>query len=99
MLEYVPVFRISAKEALNHQWFITSVNTDRDLNNVRSSFSAKATFKKAVNVVQGVNRLRRESDATSGRTRNQEEEAFIGGSPTSQSTKGGIAGIADMIAD
>lgn len=60
MLTYDANQRISASEALQHPWFHMANDNDL-LNNVRANFPARATLKKAINVVQGVNRLRRSS--------------------------------------
>lgn len=52
--------RITVHDALRHPWFHMADNIDL-LNNVRTNFSARATLKKAINVVQGVTRLRKTS--------------------------------------
>src|SRR6266498_409077 len=61
MLAYDADKRITAHEALQHPWFHMADNIDL-LNNVRTNFSARATLKKAINVVQGVTRLRKTSN-------------------------------------
>jgi len=64
LLTYHPERRITAKAALKHPWFESAANTDL-LQNVRANFPARATFKKAVTVVQGINRLMRQGDRES----------------------------------
>jgi len=56
MLEFDPARRITAYEALEHDWFKSAANVDI-LENVKKNFSARETFKKAVHLVQGVNRM------------------------------------------
>ncbi|CAB5395447.1 unnamed protein product [Rhizophagus irregularis] len=60
MLAYDADKRITAKEALKHPWFHMAHTVDNFdlLNNVRTNFPARSTFKKAINVVQGITRLR-----------------------------------------
>jgi calcium/calmodulin-dependent protein kinase I len=60
MLTYDPNRRITANEALKHPWFqmVHMVDNFDLLNNVRTNFPARTTFKKAINVVQGITRLR-----------------------------------------
>ncbi|KAG9306768.1 hypothetical protein G9A89_005668 [Geosiphon pyriformis] len=59
-LTYSPESRITAKDALLHPWFESAQNVDL-LRNVRKNFPARATFKKAITAVQGINRLKRMS--------------------------------------
>jgi len=50
--------RITAKEALKHKWFTSAADVNI-LDNVRKHLSPKDTFKRAVRLVQGVNRLQK----------------------------------------
>ncbi|RIA87303.1 kinase-like domain-containing protein [Glomus cerebriforme] len=63
MLTYDADKRITAHEALQHPWFHMAHMADNFdlLNNVRTNFPARTTLKKAINVVQGITRLRRGS--------------------------------------
>ncbi|CAJ0746441.1 7005_t:CDS:2 [Entrophospora sp. SA101] len=56
MLIYDPSRRIIAKEALEHPWFKLASNNDiyKDFKN---NSSARKKFKKAVNLVRGINRI------------------------------------------
>ncbi|CAI2174692.1 5568_t:CDS:2 [Funneliformis geosporum] len=58
MLTFDPSKRVTAHEALNDEWFKSATDVDI-LENVRKNFSAKETFRKAINLVQGVNRMTR----------------------------------------
>jgi hypothetical protein len=58
MLTFNPAQRITAHQALQHDWFKSATNVDI-LDNVRKNFSAREAFKKAINLVQGVNRMRK----------------------------------------
>ncbi|CAG8561781.1 23885_t:CDS:2 [Cetraspora pellucida] len=58
LLCYDPLKRITAKDALQHNWFISAADVNL-LDNVRKHFSPKDAFKRAVRLVQGVNRLQR----------------------------------------
>ncbi|CAG8576474.1 10720_t:CDS:2 [Funneliformis caledonium] len=58
MLTFDQSKRVTAHEALNDEWFKSAADVDI-LENVRRNFSAKATFRKAINLVQGVNRMTR----------------------------------------
>ncbi|CAH1759905.1 13506_t:CDS:2 [Entrophospora sp. SA101] len=58
MLVYDPYKRITAKEALQHPWF-RSANKFDILEKVKSNLSARQRFKKAICLVQGVNRMNR----------------------------------------
>jgi calcium/calmodulin-dependent protein kinase I len=60
MLTYDAKQRITASEALQHPWFQMADDNDL-LDNVRTNFPARATLKKAINVIQGINRFRRYS--------------------------------------
>ncbi|RIB08836.1 kinase-like domain-containing protein [Gigaspora rosea] len=53
-----PLKRITAKEALKHKWFTSAADVNI-LDNVRKHLSPKDTFKRAVRLVQGVNRLQK----------------------------------------
>lgn len=58
MLTFNPTQRITAHQALQHDWFKSATNVDI-LENVKKNFSARETFKKAIQLVQGVNRIRK----------------------------------------
>ncbi|GBC02236.1 hypothetical protein RclHR1_04510008 [Rhizophagus clarus] len=58
MLTFNPAQRITAHQALQHGWFKSATNVDI-LENVKKNFSARETFKKAIHLVQGVNRMRK----------------------------------------
>ena len=58
MLTYDPAHRITAHQALQHEWFESATNVNI-LENVKKNFSAKDAFKRAVHLVQGVNRMRK----------------------------------------
>ncbi|CAI2167651.1 14242_t:CDS:2 [Funneliformis geosporum] len=60
MMTYDADKRITVHDALKHPWFHMANNINL-LNNVRTNFPARATLKKAINVVQGVTRLRKTS--------------------------------------
>ncbi|CAG8553461.1 28_t:CDS:2, partial [Scutellospora calospora] len=57
LLCYNPLDRITAKQALQHSWFHSAADVNL-LDNVRKNLSPKDAFKRAVHLVQGVNRLR-----------------------------------------
>nr|CAG8614187.1 15859_t:CDS:10 [Entrophospora candida] len=63
MLTHDPSKRITAKEACKHPWFESAKKVDI-LEKVKSNFSAKERFKKAVHIVRGVNRLRKSASST-----------------------------------
>ena len=61
MLEFDPARRITTHQALKHDWFKSATDVDI-LENVKKNFSAREAFKRAVHLVQGVNRMRRNLD-------------------------------------
>ena len=65
MLEYDPARRITTHQALEHDWFKSATDVDI-LENVKNNFSARQAFRKAVHLVQGVNRMRRNLDNSNG---------------------------------
>src|SRR2546423_9344961 len=105
MLRLVPEKRVTAQEALQHEWFIVSSSLERDiLTNVRNNFQARATFRKAVNVIQGINRMRRSSAMTQQRQQSMSDsfsnsDTLNTDSPLSQSPKDGISMMEDMLVD
>ncbi|CAG8483528.1 6589_t:CDS:2 [Racocetra fulgida] len=58
LLCYDPLKRITVKEALQHNWFMSAADVNL-LDTVRKNLSPKDAFKRAVRLVQGVNRLQR----------------------------------------
>ncbi|CAG8480556.1 24584_t:CDS:2, partial [Dentiscutata erythropus] len=75
LLCYDPLKRITAKEALKHNWFISAAADVNLIDNVRKNLSPKDTFKRAVLLVQGVNRLQKLS-RNRQQTDNDKQEIF-----------------------
>ncbi|CAG8460486.1 1246_t:CDS:2 [Paraglomus occultum] len=59
LLAYDPIKRMTARKALLHPWLSGATNDVNLISATRPNFSARAMFRKAVNVVQGVNRLQK----------------------------------------
>jgi len=63
MLTYDPSKRITAKEALKHPWFESAGSADI-FEKVRDNLSARDKLKKAINKIQGFNRMRKNLNST-----------------------------------